>query len=84
MIEKPKKCRHVNGWFSEAVVFLSAEHGARVFQNFLTNRVGKLRMRCNVHGCEAVRNIYFKGGQFVKVGRPFIPKPAARSGEQAP
>lgn len=80
-----KKCRHENGWFTDtAMVWLNTEAGKRedfvsIYSGIRMNHRGRVRVRCNVNGCEAVRNVYFaKDGAFLNYGRPFIPKAGSR------
>lgn len=69
-----KRCKHENGWYTDhAVVWLGRDNGVTVYSDIWGKHPGKVRVRCNSRGCEAVRNIYIER-RGAKVGRPFIPK----------
>jgi hypothetical protein len=44
-----------------------------IYSDIWGRHQGKVRLRCNTAGCEAVRNIYIQR-RGAKAGRPFIPK----------
>lgn len=71
---KKQKCRHENGWYTDkAMVWLGSDNGLTFYSSLRMVHPGKVRLRCNVNECEAVRNVYIaKRG--AKAGRPFIPK----------
>lgn len=71
------KCRHENGWYTDkATVWLGSDNGLVLYSDIRMNHPGKVRLRCNVNGCEAVRNVYIQK-RGAKAGRPFIPKSKA-------
>jgi hypothetical protein len=71
---KPKKCTHKNGWYTDsAMIWLGADNGITVYSGLKMTHPGKVRMRCIVAGCGAVRNVYIQK-RGAKAGRPFIPK----------
>lgn len=73
---KRKRCDHSNGWYTDhAMIWYDAKGGVHIKNDLMTFRNdGKVRVGCNVQGCGHARNLYFKGGRFVKVGRPFVPE----------
>lgn len=71
---KKKRCRHENGWYTDnAMVWLGRDNGVVIYSSFRMAYPGKVRLRCNVSGCEAVRNVYIEK-RGARVGRPFVPK----------
>jgi hypothetical protein len=71
---KKERCRHENGWFTDhAMVWLGRDNGVTIYSDIWGRHQGKVRLRCNTAGCEAVRNIYIQR-RGAKAGRPFIPK----------
>ena len=74
-----KRCGHENGWYTvHAMVWLGSDNGLTFYNDPYMTHPGKVRLRCNVSGCEAVRNVYIQK-RGAKAGRPFIPK--ARGGD---
>lgn len=70
-----KRCDHSNGWYTDkAMIWLDKDvSGITIYTDVFGGHQGRVKLRCNVSGCEAIRYVYLRRGDW-KVSAPRYPR----------
>lgn len=67
-----KRCKHNAGWWTDDVLLWGDGFKSYLEDGSATGRKrtrGKLVLRCNMQGCDATRNAYFRQPMAMRLGK---------------